>query len=103
MKKIYKVYAQCVIRPRGKAIVEITEQEARDLISEAIDEMLNMGGYFDIDCETDDELCVAYDAISGKAIEFFEEHEYFECGDFIVIASEDYPTRSGSYGWTDEF
>ena len=100
--KIYKVYAQCVLKPKGKAVTEITEFEAQNLIMDAVIDMVNMD-YFTIEGETDEEFCSELDALSCDAVEFFEENGYFECGDFIVITSEDYPVRSGSYGWTHEF
>ena len=104
--KIYKVYAQCVIRPRGKAIIQITEAEARALIFEAVDDMLNMGGYFDFDYETDEEFEEAYNKLNDSAIAYFEENEFFMCGDFIITIEHDddsFPTRAGSYGWTHDF
>lgn len=101
-KKIYKVYAQCVLRPRGKAITEITEFEAQNLISDAVIDMINNEDIV-IDAEDDDEFCSMLDEITTNAMEYFEENEFFMCGDFIVIVSEDFPTRSGSYGWTSEF
>ena len=101
-KKIYKVYAQCVVRPRGKAITEITESEAHSLIMYAVNDMVDEGT-INIETEDSDEFGRMLDEISSNAIEFFEENDFFECGDFIVLVSDDYPERRGSYGWTHEF
>lgn len=35
------------------------------------------------------------------AEEFFEKNGFFECGDFIIERSEEYPSRSNGYGWSD--
>lgn len=99
--KIYKVYAQCV-RGIKKTIQEIDKVEAENLICDAVNDMVDMED-IDVEGETDEEVNANFENLYTKAIEYFEENEYFHCGDFAVIASDEMPERSGSYGWTKEF
>ena len=100
--KIYKVYAQCC---RGvKGITEIDLPKAKDLIIETVFDMLNNNDIsINVDYDDDEAVNKAYDELLDKALEYFEENDYFFCGDFEVIRSDEEPTRAGSYGWTREF
>lgn len=98
-ERIYKVYAQCCRAVKG--ITEITLEDAHELIAETVYSMVDMG---DIEIEGEgDDFVSYYENIVDKAIKFFEENGFFECGDFIVKYSDEEPTRSGSYGWTKDF
>ena len=99
--KIYKVYAKCVRVAEG--IKEITLDEAKELIQETVSEMLNNGD-LDINLENEDddnELSEKLGNLLDKAEEFFEKNGFFECGDFIIEYSEEYPTRGNCYGCSD--
>lgn len=101
--KIYKVYAQCV--KRVKAIEEITSQDVYNEIEQAVNDMVNNGDlviYVD-DEEDDNEYSEKFGELVAKAQHFFESNKYFECGDFIIKVSEEYPERANSYGWTKDF
>ena len=98
---IYKVYAKCVRVAKG--IKEITLDEAKELIQETVNEMLNNGD-LNINLENEDndnEFSEKFGELLDKAEEFFNEKGFFECGDFIIERSEEYPSRSNCYGWSD--
>lgn len=98
---IYKVYAKCVRVAKG--IKEITLDEAKELIEETVSEMLNNGD-LNINAENEDddnEFSEKFWKLLDKAEEFFNENGFFECGDFIIERSEEYPSRSNGYGWSD--
>lgn len=99
--KIYKVYAKCVRVAKG--IKEITLDEAKELIQETVNEMLNNGDLnINLENEDDDnEFSEKFGELLDKAEEFFNKNGFFECGDFIIERSEEYPTRSNCYGWSD--
>ena len=101
MMKIYKIYAQCV-RGIKKTIQEIDKKEAEDLIIETVNIMVDMEDIY-IDGETDDEINAAYEKLYDKAIKYFEEESFFQCGDYALVRDEEEPSRWGSYGWTREF
>lgn len=95
--KIYKIYAQCVIS--SKPIQEIGADEAKKLITEAVNDMINNGNIH-IQGETDEEITTEFEKLYDKAIEHFEKYNSFECGDFCVCKTDE-PRRSNVYGWED--
>lgn len=102
--KIYKIYAQNVTRPRGKAIIEIDKEEAESLICEAVDDMINCGDIqadFDEDA-SDDVISAFYEKIYSDAQAHFDKYEHFDCGDFCVMVTDD-PQRPNMAGYTTEF
>lgn len=92
MKKIYKVYANCVIK--AKPVTEIRYEEALALIDEAVTDGLNNG---DISIDEED-FDAAYDEFIERAYDFFRENGYFDCGDFRIVYSEEEPSRPNGCG-----
>lgn len=93
--KIYKIYAKCCTNP--KPIKEIDMEEAQDLIKEEI-ELMIMNGNIKITGNDDLEVNKKCNEIKDKAIAFFEENKYFECGDFEVSITDE-PERANMYGF----
>lgn len=103
MKKYYKVYANCCIVPR--AIKEIDKEDAKRYVLEAVDQYVDNQGFsdlepfHDIDWDEDDNDAVnaAFEKVYDKASEYFEKNDFYECGDFIIVYTDEYPSRGGSY------
>lgn len=97
--EIYKIYAKCCTRPRGKAIIRIDIKEAENLIQESIYEMIN-NEMLKIKDGSEEEINDQYSALYDKAVNFFKENGYFECGDFAVTITEE-PERANMYGFME--
>lgn len=100
--KTYKIYAQCVINARP--IQEIDEEEAKNLICKAVDEMIdNRDIQIDnIDEDDDDRLNEEIEKLYDRAIKYYEEIGAFWCGDFAVEKTDD-PVRGNMYGYDTSF
>lgn len=96
---LWKVYAQNVRVPKGKAISEITEKE----LSECIDkEYYSWLENTNIDYpENDSDFDSVFDAFNMIAKAKFERCGVLGFGDYIVIDSEDYPDRPNMAGDID--
>lgn len=103
MKKYYKCYSNCCIAPI--AIKEIDEEDAKRYIIETVNQYIDDHGFDDLepfngidwdDCD-DDALSSVWEKVYDKAIEYFEENEYYECDDFIILYTDEYPSRGDSY------
>lgn len=79
--RYWKVYAQCIRKPVGTYVSEISKDKAYELIVNSVVETVG-------ECDM------------TKAIDFFETYDIFECGDFAVIRSEKFPFNSAIYGFT---
>lgn len=102
-KKYWKVYSNaCRMLKRTS---EITESEALTLITEATDSSIERGT-FDIGL-TGEETYEEYTALIEKAydlaINYFNENNEFECGDFVVTYSEDAPDSANGYDHTSDY
>ena len=96
--EIYKIYAKCC--RIAKPITRIDMKEAERLIQECIYEMIN-NEMLDIKDGSEEEINDQYVELKDKAVNFFRENGYFECGDFSVEMTDD-PERSnicGYMGW----
>lgn len=92
MNKIYKVYAKCV--RTSKPVTEISYEEAMALIDEAVvDKIANDENNIDIE-----DFEAAYIELSERAEKFFKENEYFDCGDYRIVFSEEEPSRPNGCG-----
>ena len=92
---IYKIYANCATVPNP--IKEIDTNEANDLIRNAVNEMLD-NGVIEFPAGTDDEQINEHiEMLAVKAVNFFEENGYYDCGDFKVEKTDN-PTRPNSCG-----
>lgn len=98
---IYKIYAKCCTNP--EPIKEIDKEEAHDLIKEDI-EIKIFNGDINIEGEDDETVNKQCNDIKDKAIEFFEENGYFECGDFEVVITDnpERPNICGDMAWLFE-
>ena len=96
---IYKVYAQCATA--FKPITEITLDDAHSYICDATAYIIESYPHLLPDTDDDAEINAAYEKLYDRAITAFEEYGFFDCGDFQVTMSDEYPTRSGSYGYMD--
>ena len=108
-EKIYKVWAQCCRRPKGKGIEEVNEETARNLINEAVDDMFNNG---DIDFNEEEwekaqEEGIEYWEYTAKyydeALKQFENDGVFGCGDFLIMKSYEMPDRPNIADYSKEF
>lgn len=105
-EKIYKVWAQCCRRPKGKGIEEISEDESDNLICETVDCLCDMGDiYFDVDAleekgiEIGEYIAKYYD----EALKQFENDGVFGCGDFLIMKSYEMPHRPCGADFSKEF
>lgn len=92
--KIYKVYAQNV--RVAKAISEITEQEAQQLISDMVYELLDLEEPL-----SDERFENKVNELYNKALQMFETKSSIDCGDFEIKKSEDIPARSNVCGYPE--
>lgn len=90
MKKYYRVYSMCCksVHP----IMEIDELEALSYIIGAVNDYYD---YIDI---PDDEIGAFFDKQYDKALLFFDQNEFFECGDYCIYYQDEMPTRWNVYG-----
>ena len=95
--EIYKIYAKCC--RIAKPITRIDMKEAERLIQECIYEMIN-NEMLDIKDGSEEEINDQYSALHDKAVNFFKENGYFECGDFTVTITEE-PERANMYGFME--
>lgn len=102
--KYYRVYAQCVRRPRGMAIEKIDRKTAEDEIFSTIFEYDGtLTQELNEALEEDDQQRIEkeHNRLYEKAIEFFEEKGTWGCGDYqiqMVEDDEDSPSRPNSCG-----
>lgn len=97
MSKIYKVYAQCVTRVAGRAIIEINPSDLR----EEIDNLVS--GYFNntnTDFLGEDNLDKAYEVIADLLDDYWEKNKILECGDYEIIEADEIPRRPNMCGDT---
>lgn len=92
---IYKIYAKCATVPNP--IKEIDAGEVRDLIQDAVNDMINNEA-IEIQDGTDEQINQQIEHLVDKSMNFFEENGYFECGDFKVEKTDN-PTRPNSCGY----
>lgn len=74
-------------------------KEAENLIQETIYEMIN-NEMITIKDGSEEEINDQYSTLYDKAVEFFKENGYFECGDFVVRITEE-PERANMYGFME--
>lgn len=93
----YKVYANCVRRPKGLAIINIDNDYANQLL-DAIDKIFNYkieNGELDSKLRFDDNEDIteesineAYEDVSVECISNMEEAGFICCGDYMIVDSE---------------
>lgn len=98
---IWKVYAQNVTRPTGKAIIKIDTQTLRELLDKEYGQQLCDGNYNfeNVDFEKDQDK--VYDAFMSIAEDKFNKYGSLGFGDFDVIESDEMPKRPNMAGNID--
>lgn len=86
--RYYKVYAECVRKPLGGGVNEISKDEALALISDSLE--------FNSEQHMVDDIEYAY----AYAMEVVEGGDIFECGDFAIMKSDTIPERGNRYDFT---
>lgn len=95
-ERFYKVYSQCVIRPKGKAVIEINSAGVYDAIDDLFRFHLDNGD-IELDESNWDEV---YWHVTSRYLDLLNESRYLDCGDYRIVISEDLPSRQGSCGFS---
>lgn len=100
---IWKVYAQNVIRPKGKAIIKInSDREFEEELETAVIDFLDVFDYSSFENSEGDFLDEIFDDIHNAVFELFEEHwNKYECldmGDYMLIEKDEMPSRPNNCG-----
>lgn len=98
---IWKVYAQNVTRPTGKAIIKIDTQTLRELLDKEYGQHLFNGNYTFEGIDFEENQDKLYDAFMTIAESKFEKCGVLCFGDFEVIESDEMPTRPNRAGDID--
>lgn len=107
----YKVYANCVRRPKGLAIINIDNDYAKELL-EAIDKIFDNrldNGSIDTKLRFDENGDItmasmnnAYADVSNECISNMEEYGYIRVGDYMLVDSNKADIkRPDIIGWGD--
>lgn len=96
--KIYKICAKNCTAP--EPIKEIDMEDAENLIKDYVNDCI-FNGDIDIPGDDDEEVNDQCRDREDKAISFFKENGYFDCGDFKVEITNnpERPNMCGGMGW----
>ncbi len=97
MSKLYKVYAQCVTRVAGRAIIEINPIDLREEIDNLVSDFFNNTN---TDFLGEDNLDKAYEVIADLLDDYWEKNKILECGDYEIIETNEFPSRPNMCGDT---
>lgn len=92
--KIWKVYAQCVLK-----VNPITEIYS---IDKALDDLLNHAlenGAIELDDEDEEKNDMIISDFVDRKREEFEKYGILECGDYEIVRSDEMPTRPNICGY----
>lgn len=96
MSKIYKVYAQCVTRVAGRAIIEINPIDLRKEIDNLVSDFFNIANTGFIDEDNDK----AYEVIADLLDDYWEKNKILEFGDYEIVETDEFPSRPNMCGFT---
>lgn len=88
MAGIYKVWARCCVRPKGKRIERVWDDDLKDAIFKVMDVAVEEGtiDYFTEEGEMDDEK---YSSYFEKAEQYFAETGCIGVGDYEIVRAYD--------------
>lgn len=100
MKKFYKVFSRACVRPKGKYIVEATEEDMRAGIWENIEHYTN-GSECDFENWDNEKLFEEFqDKLYMQVYENFLNNMILSCGDYLIVFDEfENVAIPNSVGW----